>query len=71
MIYRCEAQQAILELRDKGGSSALYKRGQLMFVGSSTIAMKYFVEHCQDHLDRKILRTLRKRLDIVINTKKY
>tara|TARA_B100001741_G_C16119116_1_gene399141 strand:- start:57 stop:272 length:216 start_codon:yes stop_codon:yes gene_type:complete len=71
MIYKCEAKQAMLELRDKSRSSAFYLRGQLMFVGSSTIAMKYFVEHCQDHLDRKILRTLRKRLDIVINTKKY
>ena len=64
MIYRCEAQQAILKLRDKGGSSALYKRGQLMFVGSSSVAMKWFVDLCGKDLDMKTLKALRKRLDV-------
>ena len=62
MIYRCK--NAILELRDKGRSSAFYLKGQLMFVGSSTVAMKFFVEQCGDDLDRKTLREFRNRLEL-------
>ena len=62
MIYRCK--NAILELRDKGKSSAFYLKGQLMFVGSSTVAMKFFVEHCEEDLDKKTLRDFRSRLEL-------
>lgn len=62
MIYRCK--NAILELRDKGRSSAFYLKGQLMFVGSSTVAMKFFVEQCGDDLDRKTLKEFRNRLEL-------
>ena len=61
MIYRCK--NAILELRDKGRSSAFYLKGQLMFVGSSTIAMKFFVDHCEADLDKKTLKDFRNRLN--------
>jgi|TARA_B100001094_G_C18141645_1_gene778221 hypothetical protein len=62
MIYRCK--NAILELRDKGRSSAFYLKGKLMFVGSSTVAMKFFVEHCEEDLDNKTLREFRNRLEL-------
>lgn len=35
-----------------------------MFVGSSTVAMKFFVEHCEDELDRKTLKEFRNRLEL-------
>ena len=62
MIYRCK--NAILELRDQGKSSAFYLKGQLMFVGSSTVAMKFFVDHCEEDLDKKTLRDFRSRLEL-------
>lgn len=62
MNYKCK--DAILELRDKGRTSAFYLKGQLMFVGSSTVAMKFFVDFCGDDLDRKTLRDFRNRLEL-------
>lgn len=62
MNYKCK--DAILELRDKGRTSAFYLKGQLMFVGSSTVAMKFFVDYCEDDLDRKTLRDFRNRLEL-------
>ena len=35
-----------------------------MFVGSSTVAMKFFVEHCEHDLDGKTLREFRNRLEL-------
>ena len=35
-----------------------------MFVGSSTVAMKFFVEQCGDDLDRKTLKEFRNRLEL-------
>jgi len=62
MIYRCK--DAILELRDKGRSSAFYVKGQLLFVGSSTVAMKFYVDYCDKDLDKKTLKMLRHRLEL-------
>ena len=67
MIYRCK--DAILELRNNKRSSAFYLKGRLMFVGSSTVAMKFFVDHCEADLDRKTLRDFRNRLDLRNNAK--
>ncbi len=67
MIYRCK--DAILELRNNKRSSAFYVKGRLMFVGSSTVAMKFFVDHCEADLDRKTLRDFRNRLDLRNNAK--
>ena len=67
MIYRCK--DAILELRNNKRSSAFYVKGRLMFVGSSTVAMKFFVDHCEADLDRKTLRDFRNRLDLCNNAK--
>ena len=62
MIYRCK--DAILELRDNTRTSAFYVKGRLMFVGTSTVAMKFFVDHCEADLDRKTLKDFRNRLDL-------
>ena len=62
MIYRCK--DAILELRDNTRTSAFYVKGRLMFVGTSTVAMKLFVDHCEADLDRKTLKDFRNRLDL-------
>ena len=62
MIYRCK--DAILELRNNKRSSAFYVKGRLMFVGSSTVAMKFFVDHCEADLDKKTLRDFRNRLSL-------
>ena len=62
MIYSCK--DAILELRDKGRSSAFYVKSQLLFVGSSTVAMKFFVDYCEDDLDGKTLKEFRNRLEL-------
>lgn len=62
MIYRCK--DAILELRDNSKTSAFYIKGRLMFVGTSTVAMKYFVDHCEADLDKKTLRDFRNRIDL-------
>ena len=35
-----------------------------MFVGSSTVAMKFFVDQCEDNLDTKTLRDFRSRLEL-------
>ena len=62
MIYRCK--EAVLDLRENSKSCAFYLKGQLMFVGSSTVAMKFFVEHCEEDLDKKTLRDFRSRLEL-------
>ena len=61
MIYRCN--NAVLDLRGNSKSSAFYIAGRLLFVGSSTIAMKYFVEHCEADVDKKTLKDFRNRLN--------
>lgn len=35
-----------------------------MFVGSSTVAMKFFVDYCEDDLDNKTLKEFRNRLEL-------
>ncbi len=62
MIYRCN--NAILELRDNTRTSAFYLKGRLLFVGSSTVAMKFFVDHCEADLDKKTLKDFRNRLSL-------
>ncbi len=62
MIYRCN--DAILELRDNSKTSAFYVKGRLLFVGTSTIAMKFFVDHCEADLDKKTLKDFRNRLSL-------
>ena len=61
MIYRCN--NAVLDLRENSKSSAFYIAGRLLCVGSRTIAMKYFVEHCEADLDKKTLKDFRNRLN--------
>ena len=61
MIYKCN--NAVLDLRENNKSCAFYVAGRLLFIGSSTIAMKYFVDHCEFDLDKKTLKDFRNRLN--------
>ena len=69
MFYKCK--NAILDLRENDKSSAFYIADRLMFIGSSTIAMKYFVDYCGSDIESKTLKTFRERLAVrgkLVNT---
>ena len=62
MIYKCK--NAVLDMRQDNNSSAFFVDDNLMFIGSSTIAMKYFVDHCGTDIESKTLTAFRERLAI-------
>ncbi len=62
MKYKCK--DAVLDLRRGNTSSAFFVADQLLFLGSSTVAMKYFVDHCGSAMDSKTLSMFRERIGL-------